>query len=163
MIGYLVGVLTILMLIIGYSVDAFVPRAVLVFFLLVLALCFFCIAKGAQIKRRTNRFRHYVSLVSLQNMISLDDIANSTSKPVDFIKKDLQKMIRKRYFSNAVLDLATNRIIICPSTLPVSPLARTWAVSPPEYEVFQCLGCGAKGKKQKGLVGYCDFCGSPNQ
>jgi len=160
MIGYSVGVLSIIVVIVAYadmgSVGAYEALA---FFLVVLVLCLFAVVKGAQIKRRVKRFRQYVSLISLQNMTALGDIAASTSRPVVFVKRDLQKMIGKRYFVNATIDLATDTIIICPGTLPV----QAPAAAPPEYEVFQCSGCGATGKKQKGSLGYCDYCGAPTQ
>jgi len=66
---------------------------------------------GIRIKRRIRRFRVYVSLIS-SGTDSLDAIAGFTGKTTLFVINDIQKMIRKRYFSSATIDLANNRVVI---------------------------------------------------
>jgi hypothetical protein len=119
-----------------------------------IGLCAAAIIMGTCIKRRVRRFRQYVSLMSMQKLIAIGDIAARTSRSAVYVKKDLQKSLRKRFFVNATIDSVTNQIIICTSTLPVQG-------STVNYEVFHCSGCGAAGTKAKDMLGYCDYCGSP--
>lgn len=122
------------------------------------------IIKGSQIKRRIKRFKRYVSLISTQHMTSLDNIAASTSQSIDFVRNDLQKMIDKKFFANASINMSTNEIIIggMMASAPVSASAPQQAQTAiqSETEMFTCSGCGASGTKAKGVLGSCDYCGS---
>ena len=87
-------------------------EALILFVIPSLAASGFLTVKGSQLKRRINRFRKYVSIISVQNQTSLEIIAKNTMRGVDFVIKDLQKMITKKYFVNASLDLVAGRIQI---------------------------------------------------
>ena len=155
-VGYILGALIIIALILevadvyetGVSFDAILLSVV------VLAACVIAIITGTLIKRTIKRFRQYVSLISLQRLTSIPDIAARVSKSADFVRKDLHKMIGKRFFANASIDMLSDEIIVNAGALPVQG-------GPVEYEVFQCSGCGARGSRIKGGLGYCDYCGFP--
>ena len=70
------------------------------------------IVHGSRIKRRIKRFKQYISLISAQRMTSIGSIAAATLQYVDFVKKDLKKMISIKYFINATINEATNEIVI---------------------------------------------------
>lgn len=130
--------------------------------IVVLVLLFFSvllIVSGAKAKRRIKRFRRYVSLISGHNMTSIDELASSTSRPAAFVKKDLRKMIARRFFTNAAIDEAANEIIIGGGAAAGSGV-QSQSAAPRESETFCCRGCGASGVKPKGLPGTCDYCGS---
>ena len=154
--GYFIGSVLILALITGFAgaYDERFANEAMVSSAFCLALCAAAVLIGARIKRRVYRFRQYVSLISSQKLTSIGDIAERTSKSTDFVLKDLQKMINRRFFVNASIDMAARKIIVCASTLPVQG-------GPVEYEVFHCSGCGATGTKAKDQLGHCDYCGSP--
>jgi len=156
--GYSVGAILILALISGFAdaYDGSYTNEALVLSGFLIALCAVLVAIGTRIKRRVHRFRQYVSLMSSQKLTSIADIAARTSRSMDFVQKDLQKMIRKRFFVNASIDMTTRKIIVCASTLPGQGGSM-------ECEVFHCSGCGAAGTKAKGMLGHCDYCGSPIQ
>ena len=159
-IGYALGVFFLVPTIFGAFDDA----GIIIFAIIVIALCVWAVIKGMQIKRRIKRFKKYVSLISTQHMTSLDNIAASTSQPADFVKKDLQKMISKKFFVNASIDETANEIIIG-KRIASAPSAPSAAVNvqystQAELEVFNCSGCGASGTKTKGIPGNCDYCGS---
>ena len=163
--GYFVGSTFLLAFITGFAgaYDESYANEAIILSALWLILCVAAVVTGARIvvtgariKRRIHRFRQYVALMSLQKLTSIDDIAASTSRSADFVKKDLQKMIRRRFFVNASIDEAANQIIVCAHTLPVQG-------GSVEYEVFHCSGCGASGSKEKDKLGHCDYCGSPVQ
>jgi len=158
--GCVVGGLSLFMLLVALFEMDEKDASVLIALLLLLALCVFSIAKGAQIKRRIRRFKRYVSLISAQGMTSLESIAASTKQSLDFVRNDLQKMITKKFFAHAAIDFATDSILIGGSgaSVAASPPAQTHA--PAEYEPFACPGCGATGKKMKGIPYDCEYCGS---
>lgn len=108
-----------------------------------------CILKGIEIKRRIKRFRKYVSLISIQNMTSIDDLAVNIQKTANFVKTDLQKMIDKKFFVHAVINIKTNQIIIM--------------IDPKLQEKTRgavCEYCGARGKVTDGQINECEYCGS---
>ena len=79
---------------IGFFVDpASFSRSDFVVSVVFLAVFIFLIIIGYQISNRVKRFRQYRVLISEHNMSALESIAASISKPVDFVQKDLQKMI----------------------------------------------------------------------
>ena len=158
LIGYSLGTLMLIALLLA-SIGAFgteVEYETILVTLIFLGICVIGVIMGTLIKRRLNRFRQYVSLISLQKLTSIGDIAARRSKPVEFVRKDLQKMIGKSLFINATIDMVADKIIICTSTLPTPD-------GSVEHEVFHCPGCGAAGTRVKGMIGYCDYCGSPVQ
>ena len=158
--GYSVGLLSVIVVIMALTEpEADGAYESLVSFSVVAVLCVVLIVAGAKIKRRILRFKQYVALLSLQNITSLDALAASTSRPVDFVIKDLRKMIRKRFFPNAAIDFAAKKIIVHSGTPPAPEQTRS--AVPHEDEAFRCSSCGATGKKEKGLLGHCDYCGSP--
>jgi len=166
--------------VIGYILGSFAAIAVIVMitdedlgsdamlgFVIILAVLVpisaFCIAKGIQVKRRIRRFRKYVSLISLNHMTALENLAASTNTSVDFVRKDLAKMINKRFFTNASIDNAANEIVIGSISMgPFSPMQVQAGANPQPVEtvVFKCEGCGATGSKPRGAVGVCEYCGS---
>ena len=159
--GYSSAILGIVGLIVELSGGLVSGDVVFAFFFLALGV--FLIFRGSQIKRRIKRFRRYVSLISLQQMHSLEQIAMSTSQSGDFVRKDLQKMIDKKFFANASINAATNEIVICGMGSQFASQAHTQQSGPTmqsEQEKFTCPSCGASGTKPKGVVGNCDYCGS---
>ena len=158
LIGYSLGTLMLIAVLLA-SIGAFdtpVEYETILVTLIFFGICVTGIIMGTRIKGRVNRFRQYVSLISLQKLTYLGDIAARTSKPVEFVRKDMQKMISKSFFVNATIDMVADKIIICVSTLPMPE-------GSVEHEVFHCSGCGAAGTRVKGMIGYCDYCGSPVQ
>jgi len=158
-IGYSIGVFGILGFIVEMSEDRETFGFVLAFILIAVGV--FLVLKGLQIKRRIRRFKEYVFLIS-QGKTSLEHIASSTSQSVDFVRRDLQKMINKRFFASAAIDIATNQILIggvVPQPAP-SILTPQVSVAPPQFINFTCSGCGATGTKPEGTPTRCEYCGS---
>lgn len=111
---------------------------------------------GAKTKRQVKRFNKYAALIAGEQTTSIRSIANNTSLPVDFVKKDLQIMIYKGFFPNASLNLKTEEIVFgSKNTTPVT--APTGEI---EEKEMRCPNCGANSIKQKGSIEYCEYCGS---
>ena len=108
---------------------------------------------GIRIKQKINRFRHYVSLISLQGITNLEMLAAQTAKPVTFVREDLQKMINKEFFRSASIDALRGEIIITGvQTLAPGSLAN--------MENYNCSRCGGSGIRERGSTTICEYCGS---
>jgi hypothetical protein len=117
----------------------------------------FLIYKGFQIKKRTARLKKYTALISGQQISSLDEIAASTSLSVDFVKKDLQKMITKGYYVDMEIDMAANKII---PGVKTAQIRAAMQANMDKYEKYSCPDCGGLGVKPKGEPYACEYCGN---
>jgi glucan phosphoethanolaminetransferase (alkaline phosphatase superfamily) len=161
---FAIGYLFMIVAIIGEgSIGQSDKTAMIITFLLMSACGVLLIRKGISNKNRIRRFRTYVGLISDDHMTSLESIASSTSKSVDFVRNDLQKMINKKFFQNAYIDLNADKIVIVGMK---QKLQTTEAPQPAEQDhaletYVKCSGCGATNLKKKGVAAYCEYCGSP--
>ena len=92
----------------------------------------------------------------LRRVPSIENIAASTGQTVEFVIKDLEQMIKKRFFADARIDKADNIIAIGRIKKSEETLQTTTSIMEP----YICAGCGAHGMKPKGSNINCDFCGS---
>lgn len=128
--------------------------SVYIFFLIMTVLGIWLIISGAKAKRRVKRIKLYASVISDQHKISIRHIADATSLPLEFVKKDLQTMINKKFLPNTSLNLKTEEIIFGSlRNLTTHPLRKQ------EMESVNCPGCGANNSKQKGSSAPCEYCG----
>lgn len=156
--------------IVGYSLTILILLAILggacedvettIFILVFLAGSVALIVKGIQIKNRIRRFKKYVSIISLEGDTSLESMASKTSKSIDFITKDLQKMMDKKFFVNAFIDKETGEIILQNRTASASSEAEVTYTSS-KTTVVTCKNCGASNSIRNGASAECEFCGSP--
>ncbi|MCL2200554.1 MAG: zinc ribbon domain-containing protein [Oscillospiraceae bacterium] len=107
--------------------------------------------KGSQIKSRIRRFKTYVSLISMQNITSLDEISANTGRSTDFVRADLQEMIRRKFFVKAYIDVASNKIVI---------LCEDGSVAQNTVNTSAVLGCSHCGARRTSTSNYCEYCGS---
>jgi hypothetical protein len=124
------------------------------------------VLNGIKIKRRHRRFKKYIGLITVENQTSLENIASSTMQSLDFVTKDIQKMIDKRLFLNAHIDRKTNEIVLqrrnTMAEAELAASAHAEAVNKPvEMVTVTCRGCGAVNSVKKGTAAECEFCGSP--
>ncbi len=96
-------------------------------------------------------------LISVKHFTSLDLISNSVNQSVDFVRKDLQKMIDKKYFKDAHIDIENHEIVIA-HTFSENPTQSKISV---EVQPVRCPCCGADNAKQNGDSSACEYCGSP--
>jgi len=156
--GYFFGVI-MLMAFVGFVMDlgdtevAF-DLGMAVITMLLLAGCVFLVVKGIQIKRRIKRYRYYVSLLSTQNIHSVDIIAQKSGHTCEFVVEDIRILIKKSFFINAYIDEAANEIIIGGDT------ERCAATPEAQKKVVVCNGCGANTFTIVGQITQCEYCGS---
>ena len=158
-VGYSLGIFMLLLLIIGVPQVEEGAVGIAVFCIIIIACCALAVLKGIQIKRRIKRFKQYVALISGQHMSSLENIAASTNKTVDFVKKDLRKMINLKFFAQARIDSVSNEIIIIGANANANAMPNQMQAGV-ELEEYICPGCEAVGHKPKGGTATCDYCGS---
>lgn len=161
-IGYSIGAFT-LILIIYCLTDLKTPDTVvaLYFFIFIAVLCVLAVITGTKIKKRIKRFKVYVGLISIEGITLIDEIAANTSQSVDFVTKDLQKMIDKRYFSSAHLSKNTNQIIIGHTEMSrmQSNTGHGLQDEAGELANIKCSGCGAVNSVRLDQKSNCEYCG----
>jgi len=165
-IGYIGSIFFLIILIVSIvdpSIDE--PGTELgmnITFIILVVVFVLLILKGYQITRRIVRFKRYISRISEQHITSLERLAAIDSRSVDFVIKDLQKMIDKKFFTNAFIDIATNKIVVGnkPGFSSGSVSQQIQNSAQTEMEPYVCSGCGASGVKPKGALAVCEYCGS---
>lgn len=167
-IGWVFGALFLLATLISLFDDKKDEAGIIIACLVIVAICVLVIVKANKINRRIKRFKTYVGLISMENMTSIENIASSTSQSIDFVKMDIQKMIDKKYFTDAYLDKKGNELVINKANRHTSQqyqeVQQTGNANPNinvEMQTVTCGGCGAMNSKQVGVANSCEFCGSP--
>lgn len=131
---------------------------------------FLFILYGKKTKDRIHRFRQYVAIINNNPNTTVEQIADVVKKPAEFVLRDLQNMIIRRYFVGATVDNQTHRICFdnrpyytITANDPVNTAPSTNTYTEPAVTVVVCKSCGAKNKIVSGTVGECEYCGSPIQ
>ncbi len=144
--------------------------ASLVFCLVFDALGIWLILRSRKTTKLINDFRKYVTAISHDPTGFIPNIAASLGTSEDVVRKNLELMIKKNYFSNAYIDRNANCIVIAskqPARIPVAgPNVFANAYGNPvapavEMVAVKCNGCGGMNTIAKGQTGECDYCGSP--
>lgn len=121
--------------------------------------------------RLIEKFKQYVAAVSNNPDGYIPDIAASLGVSENVVKKNLDLMIKKKYFANAFIDMNSNCIVIANKpnanvNTAQQPQTNTNTYTSPtasqtiEMVTVKCKGCGGINTIQKGAVGECDYCGS---
>ena len=122
------------------------------------------IRNGRRRKKLIQEFKKYVIYISENPFGSISDLVMSMGKSEDEIRKNLDIMIKKKYFTNAYVDLKENRVVISNAkpvnNVPGNYTAPTINPDDIEYVSITCPSCGGVNKVEKGTVYECDFCGS---
>lgn len=162
--GYFLGIFSIIVFL-GFLVSedpvSSEDRSALIFVFIIFALALYLIYSGSKVKRRIKRFKRYVGLMSNEHMTSIQALASATGQTVDFVIKDIQTMIEKKFFANAWLDLNRGEIVLGHNFQNAKAPTRTQAqpqAAQARMEVVQCSGCGASNNVEAGKVTRCEFC-----
>lgn len=155
--GYTIAILFGIPLIMG-SFDFKIPAELIIVFIF-LALAALLITYGIRTKKRIKRFKMYEELILVKNQLPLNTIASACSQPIDFVAKDLQKMIDKKFFINAYIDKNTNELILGIKNTSSANIETTNNKSV-ELTTVTCKCCGASIQIPAGIVAKCEFCGS---
>lgn len=162
--GYVVGVFSLLFICVALaSINQVGSKEVIILFLFILPSCIFSVIMGIRIKRRLKHFKQYAGLISIEQITSIEGLANSTSQSIDFVSNDLQSLIHKGYFTNVYIDKHSKEIVI--GDIDSQTVLNTKTQSEKQnsnvsVETVKCPGCGATNTKQKDKVCQCEYCGS---
>jgi len=170
-LGYTISPVALFLVVMSLVYDGatdYTPA--LIVFLICLALGIFLIIKGSQIVAGVKRFRRYVGIISANHIVSIRIIASIVSRSTDFVRKDMQRMINKKYFIDAFIDYRTDDIIIGGGRQYDAGQAgygggqagynAGQAVYGEGYETVVCKACGAPNSARKGDSNKCEYCGS---
>lgn len=114
-------------------------------------------------------FKKYVSLLSNDPSGSIANLAVALGTSEATVNSNLEKMIKKKYFSNAYIDKAQNRIVLPNHVAAPAEAVNTSAnaapsapvsTGAPEMTTVICKGCGGVNTVPKGGVAECEYCGS---
>ena len=141
---------------------------VLVFCLIFDALGVWLFTLSRKKSKLIKEFKKYVSAVSNDPDGYIPDIAASLGTSEDVVRKNLELMIKKKFFVNAFIDKDSNciKILNRQNTAAVQqqraniPYNTPIQATPTEMVTVKCSGCGGINTLRKGEVGECDYCGS---
>lgn len=140
--------------------------AFLIFCLVMDALGIWLIVLSRKNKNLRNEFSQYEAAISNGGSAYIPDIAVSVGASEDVVRKNLELMIKKKFFSNSYIDRKANSVVIenkqPAKTNNAKPYAATNAKAPMQDEIVtvKCKGCGAMNAVKKGSICECEFCGS---
>ncbi|MDO5388005.1 MAG: hypothetical protein Q4F63_02105 [Clostridia bacterium] len=122
-------------------------------------------------KKLINTFKTYVIAISNDGSSHIPDIAASVGTSEDVVRKNLDIMIKKKFFQNAYIDQSANCIVISSNKAVQnvtasnafenkSQASKNNTSASAEMVTVKCNGCGAVNTIEKGKTGECDYCGS---
>lgn len=154
-LGYTLTTLFVLVLLTGSSKT----KSTTIVFIILLALSVYLIIFGIKTKKVIKRFRKYVNIISMENETSIENIATACSESTDFVTKNLQEMINRKFFTSAYIDKNANRIILerKNTTAANEAVNNNKTV---KFKVTTCKNCGASNRIPVNTASECEFCGS---
>lgn len=145
--------------------------AVLIMCLIFDALGIWLFRQSIKKSKLIKEFKKYVSAVSNNPDGYIPDIAASLGTSEDVARKNLELMIKKKFFVNAFIDKNSNCIKILNRqntgvvnqqrvNTNINTNINTSVSQAAEMVTVKCSGCGGINTIRRGEVGECDYCGS---
>jgi ribosomal protein S27E len=109
----LAGIFFLLMAVAGFFIVAesdFTDNASIVLTIGLTLLAVTLIWLGIKTRNQAHLYKRYIGLIANDHKTSIDQIASAMSLKYDTVRKDLQKMINKDYFTGAHIDDSTRSI-----------------------------------------------------
>lgn len=105
-------------------------------------------------------FKKYVTILSNSANGSIAALAASTGTSEDIVRKNVENMIKKKYFAAASIDQLSGQILFAQKEI-----SQPSAASPnqPEKITVICKSCGGINTLSKGQTAECEYCGSSIQ
>ena len=82
----------------------FTALPALLFFLIIVTAFAFMLGKGITQKQRLSRMKRYIKLCDDNMYININDLANQTQKSIEYVRKDVKKMLKLGFFPEGHLD-----------------------------------------------------------
>ena len=118
------------------------------------------ITKAKKRRKEAERMKQYISIIVNGNVRSLDEIASTTGKSYDAVRRDVEILINKGYLEEAYINESTREVVL-PEFDKYSNLQKSQSTTSTKVSarVIVCPSCGAKNTVA-GDVGECEYCGS---
>ncbi len=132
-------------------------------------ISFILVYSGRKRKKLRLKFKKYTAALSANPQGLLTELAAADGASVEEVTKNLDEMIRKKFFPTAYIDRAANRLVIPDFTPNAGGTNAGTNASPQtsapkvEYLTCNCKNCGGVNRVVKGAAAECEFCGSPIQ
>lgn len=139
---------------------------VIIIFLVIDLLCVWVILWGIRRKKMRLEFMKYVTYLSNDPTGSLENIAAAAGTSVDIAKKNIDYMLKRKFFNNAYLDEGNNRLVLSSAEHIEINSPAAYNAQPqktPAYVSLKCPNCGGANKVIQGAITECEYCGSPLQ
>lgn len=139
----------------GLFMEDFNPTDISTFIigaLLFIAIGFALCRTAKKNKINAENVRLYIPIIVNGNARRLDSIAETTGRPFEVVREDIQKIIQKGYLKNAYIDESTREVVLkIPEVEATSKKLNT--------KIIVCPCCGANNTVV-GNIGECEYCGS---
>ena len=86
------------------------------------------------------------------------------NQPEDKVRRNLEKLCKKKYFNDAYVDNKAKLFVRkdqMSQKIGNPSFTKTAKQTGAELLTVKCKGCGGINKIQRGAVGECEYCGSP--
>lgn len=121
---------------------------------------------GIKRQKLIKLFKQYKAIIANSLNGSVANIARTTGAAENIVMKNLQKMIDKKFFNKAYIDLKSGCILFqdqqqrAQGTQNSAPVRQS---GQPGIQMMTvtCKGCGGVNRIAKGQVGECEYCGAP--
>lgn len=148
--------------------DDLFDMSLVIISLLLAVLGFWVFSLGQKRAKMRKEFKKYVTQLSVDPSGSLENMAAATGTSVDVLKKNLQFMIKKKFFTDAFINEQANQLVLPSMVQRAQQQAQNFQYATPgaaqqELVACTCPCCGGMNKIAKGKTAECDFCGSPLQ
>lgn len=129
----------------------------------VIYVVFFAIGLWLVLRWRKTRkliaeFKKYVSVISVERIDSINQLAATVGETPEMLKKNLETMIKRNYFVNAYINYENETLVIANANVLNYDLKQE--INEGEYNLCNCVKCGAISKIRHGEMAKCDYCGS---
>lgn len=112
-----------------------------------------------------DKFEQYVAAYNNGYGVYIPNLAVAVRKPESKVKKELSKMIKKKFIPNGYIDNKNNCILFgnlqYEPYMTENPLPNVNPNAKRENVAIKCNGCGGMNDIPHGKVAECSYCGSP--
>lgn len=121
------------------------------------------IVLGIQTLRLQKLYREYKEIAETSNDGFIPDMAAILNQPEDKVRRNLEKLCKKKYFNDAYVDNKAKLFVRkdqISQKIGNPSFTKTVKQTDAELVTVKCKGCGGINKIQRGAVGECEYCGS---
>lgn len=119
---------------------------------------------GIQTLRLQKIYREYKEVAEGSKDGFIPEMAAVLGQPEDKVRRNLEKLCKKKYFEDAYVDNKANLFVRkkqMSQKIGNPSFTKKAEQASVEIVTVKCKGCGGVNKIRRGAVGECEYCGSP--